>query len=340
MKANILKTVAMGMMMLSLWSCKKDEDRVLSDASPAGTLAASATSVNLNIAAGDATAVTFTYPIATVTGYPVSVTSTLQFDLKGNNFRTAKETVVTTTTYSATVAELNKMMLSLGATIGAPAEMEVRLKSAPAPNVPTYSNVITISGTPYLASTWLYVPGDYINWDFANADSLISLTGNGVYVGIINMPADKLGFKVTTKKSWDSGLAYGDGGGDAVSSDGGAGNLNAGTPGLKKITVDLNKGTYKIENADSWGLVGDATPGGWDNDTDLKFINDGTGLWKLTANLKVGKYKFRMNDTWDVNLGVKEGKFVKGGDDISLSEAGNYTISLDPAEPTYTIVKN
>ena len=340
MKANILKTVAMGMMMLSLWSCKKDEDRVLSDASPAGTLAASATRVNLNIAAGDATAVTFTFPIATVTGYPVPVTSTLQFDLKGNNFRTAKETVVTTTTYSATVAELNKMMLSLGATIGVPAEMEVRLKSAPAPNAPTYSNVLTISGTPYLASAWLYVPGDYINWDFANADSLISLTGNGVYVGVINMPAEKLGFKVTTQKSWNTGLAYGDGSGDAVSSEATAGNLNAGTPGLKRITVDLNKSTYKIENADSWGLIGDATPGGWDNDTDLKFINDGSGLWKLTADFKVGKYKFRMNDAWTVNLGGSEGKLTDGGGDIDLPTAGNYTISLDPVGKTYTIVKN
>ena len=338
MKANILKTVAVGLMVLSLWSCKKDEDRVLSDASPAGTLAATATSVDLNIAAGNDTAVTFTFPVATVTGYQVPVTSTLQFALKGANFANAQETVVTTTTYSATVAELNKMMLSVGATIGVPAEMEVRLKSAPAPNAATYSNVLTISGTPYLASAWLYVPGDYINWDFANADSLISLTGNGVYVGVINMPADKLGFKVTTQKSWNTGIAYADAGGGSIATSGD--NLNAGTPGLKKITVDLNNNTYKIEKADSWGIIGDATPGGWDNDTDLKFINDGSGLWKITANFKVGKYKFRMNDAWDVNFGIKDGNFVKGGDDISLSEAGNYTISLDPIEATYTIVKN
>ena len=327
------------MMMLSLWSCKKDEDRVLSDASPAGTLAASATTVDLNIAAGDATAVTFTYPTATVTGYNVPVTSTLQFDLKGNNFRNAKETVVSTTTYSATVAELNKMMLSLGATIGVPAEMEVRLKSAQAANAATFSNVITISGTPYLASAWLYVPGDYINWDFANADSLISLSGNGVYVGVINMPADKLGFKVTTQKSWDTGIAYADAGGGSIATSGD--NLNAGTPGLKKITVDLNNNTYKVESADSWGLIGDATPGGWDADTDLKFINDGTGLWKLTSALKVGEIKFRMNDAWTVSLGGAEGKLTEdNGPNIKVAEAGNYTISLDPVEKTYTLVKN
>ncbi|MGN7202965.1 SusE domain-containing protein [Pedobacter sp. SAFR-022] len=336
MKANILKTVAVGLMVLSLWSCKKDEDRIISDASPAGALSASATSVDLNIAAAEQTAVTFTFPAPTVTGYQVPVTSTLQFDLKGKNFATAKETVITTTTYSATVAELNKMLLSLGATIGVPAEMEVRLKSAPAPNAPTYSNVITISGTPYLASAWVYVPGAYHGWGFDTVDSLVSLTGNGVYEGVINMPADKLTFKITPKKAWD--LAYGDGGGDALSTSGG--DINAGTPGLKKITVDLNKSTYKIETADSWGLIGDATPGGWDKDTDLKLINDGKGMWTMTVALTAGEIKFRMNDAWDVNLGGADGKLTDGGDNIKVATAGNYTITLDPVEKTYTIVKN
>lgn len=330
----------MGLLVLSLWSCKKNEDQIVANVSPAGALTASATSVDLSIANANNTAVTFTFPLATVTGYQIPVTSTLQFDLKGNNFKAAKEAVITTTTYSATVAELNKMMLSLGAVIGTSSEMEVRLKSAPAPNAVTYSNVLTITGTPYLASAWLYMTGDYNNWNFATADSLISLTGNGIYVGIINIPAEKLGFKVTTQKSWDTGLAYGDGGGDAISSAGSAGNLNAGTPGLKIITVDINASTYKIENADSWGLIGDATPGGWDADTDLKFINDGKELWKLTTALKVGKFKFRQNDAWTVNLGGSDGKLTDGGGDIDLAVAGNYTISLDPVEKTYTLVKN
>lgn len=330
----------MGLMVLSLWSCKKDEDRVISNVSPAGTLAASASSVNLSITSGNSTALTFTIPAATVTGYQIPVTNTLQFDLKGNNFASAKETVVTTTTYAPTVAELNKIMLSLGAVIGTSAEMEVRLKSAPAPNAATFSNVLTITGTPYLASAWLYMTGDYNNWDFATADSLISLTGNGVYVGVINIPADKFGFKVTTQKSWNSGVAYGDGGGDAISTAGTAGNLSTGTPGLKRITIDLNANTYKVEKADSWGVIGDATPGGWDADTDLKFINDGTGLWKLTAAFKVGKFKFRLNDAWTVNLGGSDGKLTDGGGDIDLAEAGNYTITLDPEAKTYTLVKN
>jgi hypothetical protein len=339
MKPHFLKTLAMGLMVLSLWSCKKDEDQIVANVSPAGALTASATSVDLSVANANTTAVTFTFPQATVTGYQIPVTSTLQFDLKGNNFAAAKETVVTTTTYSATVAELNKMMLSLGAVIGTASEMEVRLKSAPAPNAATYSNVLTITGTPYLASAWLYMTGDYNNWDFATADSLVSLTGNGIYVGIINLPAEKLGFKVTTQKAWDSGIAYGDGGGDAISTTGG--NITAGTAGLKKITVDINANTYKIENADSWGVIGDATPGGWDADTDLKFINDGKGLWKLTTALKVGEIKFRMNDAWTVSLGGADGKLTSdNGANIAIATAGNYTISLDPIEKSYTLVKN
>jgi hypothetical protein len=337
MKSTFLKTIAYSLIVVSLWSCKKDEDRVVSNVSAAGTLTASATTIGLSSQDAAKTAVTLTFPAPVVTGYQVPVASTLQFDLKGNNFATARELVAATTSYTTTVADLNKMMLSLGATIGKPAELEVRLRSAAAPNVPTYSNVITLTATPYLASAWVYVPGAYQGWTPATADSLVSLTGNGIYEGLIFMPADKLTFKVGPAKSFDG--AYGDAGGDALSTTGG--DLNAGTPGLKKITVDLNAKTYKIANADSWGVIGDATAGGWDADTDLKFINDGKGFWKLTTALKAGAIKFRMNDAWTVSLGGADGKLTSdNGANISIAAAGNYTISLDPVGLTYTLVKN
>ena len=123
MKSILLKTLAYSLIAVSLWSCKKDEDRVVSNASPAGTLTASATTVSLTSLDAAKTALTLTFPAPTVTGYPVEVTSTLQFALKGTNFASPKEVAATTTTYSTTVSDLNKLMLSLGATIGTPAEM-------------------------------------------------------------------------------------------------------------------------------------------------------------------------------------------------------------------------
>lgn len=336
MKSTFFKTLAYSLIVVSLWSCKKDENRVVSDVSAAGTLTASTTTVALSTQDAAKTAVTFTFPQATVTGYQVPVTSTLQFDLKGNNFATAKEMVTTATTFSTTVADLNKMMLSLGATIGTPAELEVRLKSAPAANVPTYSNVITLSGTPYLASTWIYVPGAYQGWIPETADSLISLTGNGIYTGMIAFTEGNLGFKVTPAKKWD--VAYGDASGGRISTSGG--DFAAPTAGIKTLTVDLNANTWKIEDAITWGVIGDATPKGWDGDTDMKMINDGKGIYTVTVDLKAGAFKFRYKHDWGVNLGGSAGTLTDNGDNIAVAAAGNYTITLNAEAKTYTIKKN
>jgi hypothetical protein len=336
MKSIFLKTIAYSLIAVSLWSCKKDEDRVVSNVSGAGTLTASATTVGLSIQDGPKTAFTLTFPEATVTGYKIPVTNTLQFDLKGNNFSTAKETAMSTTTYSTTVADLNKMLLSLGSTIGKPAELEVRLKSAAAPNVPTYSNVITISATPYLATSWVYVPGAYQGWKPETADSLISATGNNIYTGMIAFTKDNLEFKITPAKNWT--VSYGDiGGGKFGSTDA---NLKAPSAGVKQVTFDQTNNTWKVEDAIGWGVIGDATPNGWTSDTDMKLINDGKGIYTVTLDLVAGAYKFRYNHDWVVNLGGSAGTLTDGGDNIAVAAAGNYTITLNPEAKTYIIKKN
>ncbi|MGM9477803.1 SusE domain-containing protein [Pedobacter sp. GSP4] len=334
MKTIFLKSLALSLIALSLWSCKKEETQTVSNISPAGTLTASATTLSLAQVNGTKPALTLTFPAATVTGYVVPVTATLQFDLKGKNFATAKEYVITTTSYAPTVNDFNTMMLALGATIGTPAQVEVRLKSGAAANAMTYSNVITLSATPYLASAWIYVPGNYQGWNPATADSLVSLTSNGTYIGIIKF--DGGNFKITPEKKWD--VAYGDAGAGAISTTGG--DIASGVAGLKQVTVNMTAKTIKIEDTKVWAIIGDATPGKWDTDTDMKFINDGKGTWKVTANLTVGAIKFRQDHKWDVNLGGSGGNLTAGGADIAVATAGNYTITLDVTGSKYTLVKN
>src|SRR3546814_3971117 len=55
-----------------------------------------------------------------------------------------------------------------------------------------FSNVVTVRSKPIPLTSWVYVPGGYQGWDPATADSLVSLTGNGIYTGIIAFPADNL----------------------------------------------------------------------------------------------------------------------------------------------------
>ncbi|MDQ0641464.1 hypothetical protein QF042_005029 [Pedobacter sp. W3I1] len=351
MKSIFSKILIFGLITTTIWSCKKDEVQTVTNVSPAGTLTASATALNLIQANQTRPALTLSFPAPTVTGYIVPVSNTLQFDLKGKNFSTAREVVVSNASYTPTVSEFNTMLLALGGVIGTSTQVEVRLKSGPAVNAMTYSNVITLTATPYLASAWIYAPGAYQvspDWNPPTADSLVSLTSNGIYKGVINYPTGKLEFKITPEKKWD--VNYGDGGSGTLNSTGG--NLNAGTAGLKQVTVDMNAKTWSIKPVlQLWSIIGDATPGGWGTDTDMKYINDGKESWRITLDLKAGPLKFRMNHDWAVNLGGGT-NLTLGGADINVATAGNYTITLSVNNPdptlaatsviggTYTIVKN
>lgn len=335
MKSIFLKTLAFSLIAISLWSCKKDGDLTVANVSTAGTLAASSTAVALVQANATKPAVTLSFPAATVTGYKVPVTSTLQFDVKGNNFATPREVVIPATTYSPTVADFNTMLLAMKLPVKVAAQIEVRLKSSPAPNAVTYSNVITLTATPYSAASWIYVPGAYQGWTPATADSLLSKDIAGVYSGIINFTAGNLEFKINPAKNWD--LSYGDGGAGVLSTTGG--NLNAGTAGQRLVTVDLNKNTFTIAAAEPWSLIGDAAKG-WDTDVDMAFINNADGTWTTKVVLGVGELKFRKNHAWAVSLGGANGTLSSSGGNIAIAAAGTYTVSFSPTALTYTIVKN
>jgi len=81
-----------------------------------------------------------------------------------------------------------------------------------------------------------------------------------------------------------------------------------------------------------WGLIGDATVGGWDNSTPMTYDPD-TGLWSVTTTLNAGQFKFRANNSWDINLGGDMNNLAYNGDNIVVPEAGTYLITLDLSDP-------
>jgi hypothetical protein len=86
----------------------------------------------------------------------------------------------------------------------------------------------------------------------------------------------------------------------------------------------------------SIGLIGTATPGGWDRDTNLVQVND--SLWSMTLDLKQGEAKFRQNDAWDINWGDSEfpiGKGTQGGSNIPVPADGNYTVTFNSKTGDY-----
>lgn len=197
-------------------------------------------------------------------------------------------------------------------------------------NMLEYSYSIEIIGEMNLT---LYVPGGHQGWNPATAPTLYSRNFDFIYEGYVYFDAANE-FKFTSEPSWD-GTNYGDGGNGTLSTDGGAGNLNVGEAGYYLLKADLSGSpyTYSIVKT-QWGLIGDATQGGWDSSTPMTF-NPGTNLWSVTSNLEGGKdFKFRANDGWDINLGGDLSNLSYGGDNIRVSDSGSYVITLDLSDPT------
>ncbi|MDF9831755.1 hypothetical protein M2133_003129 [Parabacteroides sp. PF5-6] len=186
-------------------------------------------------------------------------------------------------------------------------------------------------------SPYLYVPGNHQSWTPATAPTLYSAKMDLVYDGFVYLDGE---YKFTSAPDWDH-TNYGSGGEGKLSTDGGAGNLNA-AAGFYYLKADLGLLTYQ-QTKTEWGLIGDATPGGWDSSTPMIY-DKGSNSWTLTTTLTGGKeFKFRANDSWDLNMGGTPTKLVLDGGNIKVAETGTYTITLKlsnaDAGNTFTLTK-
>lgn len=193
---------------------------------------------------------------------------------------------------------------------------------------PTQTADVTVYGLPRL---------DLIS-NNAVTGKVESALGDGKYTGFVKF--DKT--KPYTLKDPDAGTVYGDNAG-ALKVNGTA--ITPSDNGWHRLTVDTKALTYKTE-AYQIGLVGSATPNGWDSPDQKMDYDAATGTWKITITLKAGDIKFRLNDGWAWNMGGTPDKLTHDGANIAVA-AGNYTITLTITNPTqgsetgtFTIVKN
>jgi hypothetical protein len=158
--------------------------------------------------------------------------------------------------------------------------------------------------------------------------------GNGDYKGFVKLDATK----PFTLLDPDNNIKYGANGSALAVNGTGITVAKSGWYMLKANTKDLSYSTsdYMI------GLVGSATPNGWDSPDQKMDYNAQTGTWSITLDLKAGEIKFRKNDGWAWNLGGSPDNLTQGGDNIAVG-AGNYTITLtiiNDATGTAKIQKN
>ena len=143
-------------------------------------------------------------------------------------------------------------------------------------------------------------------------------------------------FKFRANHSWD--YNYGSDLADGKLSAGGA-NIQITLAADYAFTLDLSNPNAYTYSLNRWGLIGDATPDGWNSDQNLTW--DATNkVFKVTLNLVVGAIKFRANDAWDLNYGGDINALTSGGANIAIGTAGNYTITFDPWGLKATVTKN
>ena len=172
---------------------------------------------------------------------------------------------------------------------------------------------------------YIYVPGNHQGWNPGAAPALWCPNFDGVYTGYSNLDGD---FKFTRVRGWDSEYNYTHFTTFSTGlTQGGGTNLNMATPGFYNFKVDVAAGSVTATQTTTWGIIGPAQAGGWDNDTDMTWNAD-KGCWYI-ANiaLTAGEMKFRANDGWDINVGGELGNLVEGGANIAV-EAGTYDVEL------------
>lgn len=194
----------------------------------------------------------------------------------------------------------------------------------------------------------LYVPGGYQNWNPSTAPIVYCQNYDFKYDGYINVDGNswEQGFKFVTGPDWPNGEnGFKDYGTDSTGDPGnltGSGNINVAETGFYRLTVDLSGSYAYTATKTQWGIIGDATPGGWDSSTPMT-LNAATNEWEIgNVTLNVGGFKFRANDGWAINLGGDMNNLTYDGGNISVAEAGTYSITLqlgDPKAYKVTLVK-
>ena len=242
--------------------------------------------------------------------------------------------------------------LELASGVAEDVQFVVSAKVGESPKV--YSNAVTVSASATEAEKvypTLTVAGSYAynNWTPGKGQFVFDFDGDDTkYSGIIDFGEDvsALNFKFVGS-SWGenefsvpSGEAQAPEAAELPLVAGGGDNISAYTT-HRYYSLTLDKATPKVIKNFSFntlGVIGDATPTGWDSDTDMAF-NAEKQRFYVDITLVDGTIKFRADDDWAVNWGGADGVLTAGADNIPVA-AGNYRIYVNlnnPAELTYEL---
>lgn len=282
-------------------------------------------------------------------GVPTEISYKVEFAMAGTSFAEPFLAGSTTNTYlSWTIGEFNGAVVTAGLAPFVEGQLDIRITSSVGSlsSSPQLSDVITIKVTPFTtALPKIAVPGNHQGWDPPNAP-LMAASGFGEtdYEGYIWLdggykflaPDDTGGFFWGNTDWADDGTFSG----KLVEQDETDCTAEA---GYYLVKANTNALTYSA-TAVSWGIIGAATPTGWDSDTDMSYDANSRTLY-IDIDLVPGPFKFRANNDWPIQFGsFNDDGYLKPDGDLTFDgPSGNYRVVLDLSNPrayTYSITAN
>ena len=286
-------------------------------------------------------------------GTPTEITYTIEIDKTGDEFDSPYVVTSTTNTFvTINSEELNGAVLAVGLTPFSQEGIDIRIKATIGTGTnESYSNTIVYLVTSYSTDLpKLAVPGNHQGWSDANnfeSAPRIAASGFGLtdYEGYMWLDGEFkfLGPNGSGNFAWGN-TDWGDNGDfSGILAEANESNCTA-VAGFYRVRANTEALTYTT-TAVSWGIIGAATPNGWDSDTDFTYNPATKKLEIASIALVPGAFKFRGNNAWsngfDLGTVNADGFLVEGGDLTFSGAAGNYKVILDlsnPREYTYELI--
>ena len=312
--------------------------------------------INITAANLGLESVTFEWSAADF-GAQTQVNYAIEVAAAGQSDKVVVTSGVTETSAVVSYESLNAVLLyDLGLASGIAENVDFYVSAKVGEYAKVYSAPVTASATVTQAEKEypkLTVAGSYAynNWTPGKGQFVYDFEGTDVkYSGVIDFGEDvsALNFKFVGEAwgnnefSVPAGEAQAPEAAELPLVAGGGDNIAAYTT-HRFYSLTLDKATPKLVknfSFNSLGVIGDATPTGWDADTDMQFNADKQRFY-VDLTLIDGTIKFRADDAWDVNWGGADGVLASGADNIPVT-AGDYRIYVnlnDPANPTYELNK-
>lgn len=308
-------------------------------------------------------------------GIDTPLTYTMQMDNSDGEFVSPQEIAIASgNNISLTHADLNAKAFALKLAPEVASKIKVRLKAnLKYGAVPIYSNVSTLTVTPYSTlilkypmPAELYLQGDAVpsNWGTPVPDIQKMTQIDDHRFGLIVALTGGKNFAVISSPSTWSDPAYVTLDANTIPQStgnfeprgsatnwGGAPIKSPTVSGVYQVILDFTKGTYTITPAELIAspaelyIIGDATTNGWNAPGNAqKFTKVDNNTFTLTTTLKAGKYAFlNANSTWSTPayLGKTDSEPLLGGN-LTLNQAPNWAGSsmTAPNPGNYTITVN